>query len=300
VNPETRPSECSIIFINYRRTDAGWPADLLADKLKNAFGQNRVFLDVRGIEAGDDFALELESQLREAAVLLVLIGKDWLFTHDKFGRRRLDDEKDWVRREIRTALEREGCRVIPVLLDDAELPNEEEALPEDISALLRRQQVRVRQANSEDDIETLIKMIERSGFQRLAPSSVQPTPREEVRISLTRPKADVVIDLRGQIERGKALLGDLHEVSPSSQWEVEQQSADWHTWRQYSEQVLRQSFSTLEPLQWLKDLRPRHLQFERPWQDRAENLPLDIEQELAFLENLLNRMDHYDELARTT
>jgi hypothetical protein len=94
VNPETRPSECSIIFINYRRTDAGWPADLLADKLKNAFGQNRVFLDVRGIEAGDDFALELESQLREAAVLLVLIGKDWLFTHDKFGRRRLDDEKD--------------------------------------------------------------------------------------------------------------------------------------------------------------------------------------------------------------
>jgi hypothetical protein len=205
-----------------------------------------------------------------------------------------------MRREIRTALEREGCRVIPVLLDDAELPNEEEALPEDISALLRRQQVRVRQANSEDDIETLIKMIERSGFQRLAPSSVQPTPREEVRISLTRPKADVVIDLRGQIERGKALLGDLHEVSPSSQWEVEQQSADWHTWRQYSEQVLRQSFSTLEPLQWLKDLRPRHLQFERPWQDRAENLPLDIEQELAFLENLLNRMDHYDELARTT
>lgn len=293
MKPEILPSEHNIIFINYRRTDTGWPADLLADKLKNTFGQNRVFLDVRGIDAGDDFAVELESQLRGAAVLLVLIGKDWLFTHDKFGRRRLDDEKDWVRREIRTALEREGCRVIPVLLDDAELPNEEKALPEDISALLRRQQLRVRQANSEDDIETLIKVLERSGFQRLAPSPVQPTPREDVRISLTRPKADVVIDLRGQIERGQALLDQLHKASPSSQWEVEQQSAKWHSWRQYSEQVLVQSFSTLGPLQWLKALRPRHLQFERPWRYRAENLPLDVEQELAFLENLLNRIDNY-------
>jgi len=58
---------------------------------------------------------------------------------DRFGRRRLDQEQDWVRREIRIALQKPGCRVIPVLIDGAELPDEREALPEDISALVTRQ-----------------------------------------------------------------------------------------------------------------------------------------------------------------
>src|SRR5688572_22340846 len=93
--------EDTVIFINYRRTDAGWPADYLADKLKNSFGQGRVFLDVRGIDAGDDFATVLKDQLRRATVLIVLIGKNWLHVHDEFSRRRLDKEHDWVRQEIR-------------------------------------------------------------------------------------------------------------------------------------------------------------------------------------------------------
>jgi TIR domain len=156
-----------IIFINYRRTDAGWPADLLESELGRGFGATRVFQDVRGIDAGDDFVTVLDSQLRRATILIVLIGSNWLRVGDKFGRRRLDQEQDWVRREIRMALQKPGCRVIPVLIDDAELPDEREALPEDISALLTRQRFSLRQAHSHDDIEALTKEIEKGGFRRV-------------------------------------------------------------------------------------------------------------------------------------
>jgi len=164
-------AEQGIIFINYRRTDAGWPADHVATELKRAFGEDRVFLDVRDINAGDNFTDDLEEQVRQATVLLVLIGKHWLYAHDKYGRRRLDKEDDWVRKEIRIGLERQPCKVIPVLVDDAELPDDTDALPDDIAGLLHRQFMRIRQANSIGDIEALRNEIEKAGFRRILDSS---------------------------------------------------------------------------------------------------------------------------------
>jgi len=93
---------------------------------------------------------------------------------DRFGRRRLDQEQDWVRREIRIALQKPGCRVIPVLIDGAELPDEREALPEDISALVTRQRFYLRQACRHVDIEALSKEIEKAGFPRLATLTTSP------------------------------------------------------------------------------------------------------------------------------
>jgi TIR domain len=165
---EVSQTEHGIIFINYRRTDAGWPADHLASKLESIFGKDRVFLDVRGIDAGDDFASDLEEKLRRATILLVLVGKGWLYAQDKYGRRRLDTKDDWVRAEIRRGLKL--CIVIPVLIDDAELPDEEEALPNDIRGLLKRQRIRIRQANSDDDIEALSTELEKAGLRRLPDS----------------------------------------------------------------------------------------------------------------------------------
>jgi len=163
-------AEQGIIFINYRRTDAGWPADYLATALERAFGRDRVFLDTRDIAAGDNFTDELEAQVSQATILLVLIGKNWLFANDKYGRRRLDKDDDWVRREIRTGIQKPLCKVIPVLIDDAELPDDRNALPNDIAGLLHQQSIRIRQANSVDDIEALRKEIEKTGFRGLPDS----------------------------------------------------------------------------------------------------------------------------------
>lgn len=173
---EVQQTEQAIIFINYRRTDAGWPADRLASKLEHTFGEERVFLDVRGIDAGDEFPTIIKENLGRATILIVLIGEGWLRAQDKYGRRRLDQGDDWVRNEVRIGLQRQSCRVIPVLIDDAKLPVEREALPEDIAELLTRQCARVRQESSDDDIEALSKEMEKAGFQRL-PNGSKPIIR---------------------------------------------------------------------------------------------------------------------------
>jgi hypothetical protein len=173
----------TVIFINYRRTNTGWPAEHLKDKLGAAFGENRVFLDVRDINAGDDFPSEIEGQLQRAAALLVLIDKNWLLGQDKSGRRRLDKEDDWVRKEIRTGLEKNDCAVIPLLLDGADLPDED-ALPNDISNLVKRQKIEVREASREADINALIKQLEKIGFRILTQPS--PTlPKPDIRVKTT-------------------------------------------------------------------------------------------------------------------
>jgi len=75
-------------------------------------------------------------------VLLAVIGKDWLTTMDKDGRRRLEDSGDYVHIEIATALTR-GIPVIPVLVDNAALPQAGD-LPEPLRNLVFRNATQVR------------------------------------------------------------------------------------------------------------------------------------------------------------
>lgn len=209
---EVPQADQAIIFSNYRRTDAGWPVDHLASKLKRTFGEGRVFLDVRGINAGDEFAAVLEEKLHRATALVVLIGQGWLHVRDKYGRRRVDQEDDWVRHEIRIGLQQQRCRVIPVLIDDAELPDEREALPEDIAGLLARRRIQVRETNSDDDIEALSKELEKAGFPRL-PESTEPFSVQEFS---DKAVLEVVVRLRNLQQRQgtefvgrRELLGEL-------------------------------------------------------------------------------------------
>lgn len=190
-------AERAVIFINYRRSDAGWAADHLASALKRTFGEDRIFVDVRDIDAGDEFAAVLEESLQQAAVLVVLIGTGWLHVQDKYGRRRLDKDDDWVRREIRMGLQLHSCKVIPVLIDDAELPAEGEALPEDIAGLLTRQRFQIRQTNSDNDIEALSRELAKAGFQPI-PDSTETFDGQEFSDKIV---LDVVETLRKLQER---------------------------------------------------------------------------------------------------
>lgn len=185
--PQTDPD---VIFINYRRTESGWPADRLAMELQRVFGKDRIFLDAQGIVAGDEFPSVIEENLRRATVLIVLISTGWLHVEDESGSRRLYLDDDWVRREIRTGLARQDCRVIPVLVDDAELPDNKD-LPDDIAELVKRQRISIRQAHIDDDVEILCGKLESFGFQRL-PGSESPGDQE----FCDRKVADVVAALR--------------------------------------------------------------------------------------------------------
>jgi hypothetical protein len=225
-------SDEPIIFVNYRRTDTGWPAEVIERELQNTFGRDRVFLDTREINAGDDFTAILEDRLRRAGALVVLVGTDWLYAHDKFGRRRLDSPGDWVRREIRTALSNESCRVIPVLVDDATLPDEAEALPEDIAPVLGLHRAQIRRAHAADDIARLSNVLEQQGFRRVREVGTGPLGMQE----LSDPKVnDVVQRLRELHARQRAEFLDGRELLSELDLLFNRQTFRFETLRQCSE-----------------------------------------------------------------
>src|SRR5689334_20335722 len=116
-----------LVFLSYRRQDASGIARWLGESLSVAFGSQRVFIDVDQIRVGDGWPQRIDQALREASALLVVIGPNWLRIADDFGRRRLDREDDWVRREVTHAID-SGILVLPVLVSQATLP-EKEGLP---------------------------------------------------------------------------------------------------------------------------------------------------------------------------
>jgi hypothetical protein len=121
------------IFISYRRSDAGGHGRALHEYLSGRFGDDRVFFDRRTIESGDVFPDRLRRGVEGCAVLLALIGPEWLDARGDDGSRRLDDPEDFVRREIALALER-GKKVIPVLFEDIPFPPRAR-LPDPLKAL---------------------------------------------------------------------------------------------------------------------------------------------------------------------
>ena len=142
------------IFINYRREDSIGTAGRLHDRLAQAFGRNRVFMDGA---PRLEFADQLNAQMAACEVFLVLIGPNWLRAKDANGRPRLDDPDDLTTIEIVTALAR-GVRVIPVLIDGASMLGAKE-LPDSLKALARRNAVEVRNTQFGRDVGVLSRKI---------------------------------------------------------------------------------------------------------------------------------------------
>lgn len=123
------------IFLSYRRDDSAAYALLLQPRLSERFPDAQVFMDMDSIRAGRDFIDAIQEALDSCAVLVALIGRQWATIVDEEGRRRLDNPDDFVRAEVRTALDR-GVRVIPVLVDRAKPPRQQE-LPAELHQLAR-------------------------------------------------------------------------------------------------------------------------------------------------------------------
>ena len=184
------------VFISYRRSDSQHAAFAIADRVRWAFGQDEVFLDRGSIEGGDDWSESIQSALASAKVVLVVIGASWLRTADDWGRRRLDDPKDWVRREVSDALRRQGQQlntVIPVYLDGVAALTAP-ALDAPLQRLPVLQAVALPNASWEPSLDQLIESIATQapitrlnrGDQRNPNGSLaRPQPRQQHRATLT-------------------------------------------------------------------------------------------------------------------
>jgi len=144
------------VFISYNRSSFAY-ARLLHDRLEARL-HCKVFMDLTSIAPGDNFVKAVEEAENSSAVVAVLVSREWLTTDPVRGRRPVDDEANWMRREVAVALEKR-TRVIPVLLGDVSMPSAAD-LPNDISALAYCQAVVIRDSEFDHDFERFILLLE--------------------------------------------------------------------------------------------------------------------------------------------
>jgi pterin-4a-carbinolamine dehydratase len=164
-------------FISYRRSDTEWVAQSLYQQLRSRFGPGQLFMDVNAIEPGSRWPERLRDELAASTILVVLIGSRWLSATDRYWRRRLDDPGDWVRRELKVALE-ENKRVLVIQVDDASLPPAE-ALPKPLAGLASIQSThRLHAASWSSDINAIELLLASWGLRDDEPGPLA-TPQPE-------------------------------------------------------------------------------------------------------------------------
>jgi tetratricopeptide (TPR) repeat protein len=140
------------IFINYRDADARFGAAATYELLAGRFDRSRMFLDNQSMGPGSVYPEQINAALESTRVLVVLIGPAWLIDTDG-TQPPIHRETDWVRREIRRAIER-AIPIVPVLLDGTSLPDPQ-LLPADIRSLVHRQATSVRHHTLGVDVRRL-------------------------------------------------------------------------------------------------------------------------------------------------
>lgn len=177
------------IFLSYRRADAAGSAGRLFGTLSQYFAADQIFRDIDSIEAGEDFEYVIRDVLRTAAVVLVVIGPRWLEVRAREEGRRIDDPRDYVRREIEQALASDTI-VVPVLVERAAMPTAE-SLPPTIRELAARNAVELSDRRWADDVHELVTQFERQGI--VAPTSGRREKTGDVRPPAYRVLTDALV-----------------------------------------------------------------------------------------------------------
>ena len=143
------------IFISYRREDAAGHAGRLHDSLSRRFPDAQIFFDVETMRqfTGRKFSVIIDAALRSSDVFLALIGSRWT----EITQTRSRERRDWVRREIAAALERD-IPFVPLTVEDARMPDGDE-LPEDIAGLGQFQAQELRNKSWHFNIDELAAVI---------------------------------------------------------------------------------------------------------------------------------------------
>ncbi len=141
----------SDVFISYRREDGGWAGRLHAD-IESSFD---VFFDIKRdkIDYGDNFPERIENALKECSVCLVVIGPQWV---SEKNLKRLANPRDYVRREIETALTAHPrVRTVPLMAGVVDFPPVE-ALPASLRRLPLLNKLLLTNENWTNDCEDLV------------------------------------------------------------------------------------------------------------------------------------------------
>jgi TIR domain len=190
--PEDVAGRPVVVFMSYRRGDTQWAARTLYQVLAGKYGRENVFRDLDAVPAGARFRDLIERKIAESSVFVLLIGKTWASYTDAAGRRRLELPRDPVRLEVESAL-RLGIPIIPVRVEGAPMPTEEDLVPS-IVDLLEFNAAEVTESRWEYDVGKLLQAIAETAERgreppkpdttaepilSTGPSRTQPAPRVE-------------------------------------------------------------------------------------------------------------------------
>jgi TIR domain len=142
------------IFLSYRRSDSASATGRLYDAMRQRFGADTVYMDTSSTAWGEEWPTALENAVAGADVVIVVIGRDWLRASDDWGRRRIDQAGDWVRREIELAVA-SGKTILPLLVGGATMPPPD-AFPPEIAELATRQAFRVDEETWDYQVEAVL------------------------------------------------------------------------------------------------------------------------------------------------
>ncbi|MFJ9566882.1 TIR domain-containing protein [Streptomyces fuscichromogenes] len=162
------------IFISYRNIERSYAPMLVDRELSRRFGSENVFQAGRSNLPAVHFPTEIDRRVDECDLLIALIDRPWVGEELHL----LREPGDWVRREIARALG-QGKRVLPVLLDGAEMPRTAE-LPADIAPLTRRIALRMRPRTVDTDLLRLIGEVERLVPELVLATLMDPAPPKNV------------------------------------------------------------------------------------------------------------------------
>ena len=196
------------VFISYRRSDAAIAAQGLYRQLQERFGSRALFMDANSIEWGARWPDRIASRLRRATIVLPVIGEKWLLATDQYGRRRLDDPRDWVHLELLESL-RQRSQVLPILLNGITMPPPE-ALPDDLTELAEHKGMTLRTGTEEwqQDLKLigdrlhLLGLAEREGAPQSLPTGLEKQrlpglTEEELTTALQEPDTAILGALGG-------------------------------------------------------------------------------------------------------
>lgn len=136
----------TLIFLSYRRDDAGWAAGRIYGHLHPIFDGN-IFFDYDSIKAGVDWRDSIDQALNECIIQLVVMGSKWALLKRRGAiQSRILEPGDMVAYEIRTGFSRKKVSTVPLLIDSARMPRRNE-LPYGVKQLPTRNAVLLNQDN---------------------------------------------------------------------------------------------------------------------------------------------------------
>lgn len=170
-----------IAFISHRTQDkdSQIAARFIKNELDEVFEEGSIFMDVDGLGIGDVWPQHLENKLNAATVLIVIISEDWIKMSDKYGRRLIDNDKDWVRFEIENSLRR-AIKILPILVR-SEMPPKE-ALPLTIQPITDFQYFKLRVNDWRNDVEKLVDFLKGLNFMPFDKLDIQCPELQEINI----------------------------------------------------------------------------------------------------------------------